>query len=54
MILMRLELISKSFCPDENSTKCLKEIVKEVKVNRCRHSFSLERAIEAAEMGVSV
>ena len=39
-------------CPDENSTKCLKEIVKEVKVPIVADiHFHYKRAIEAAEMG---
>ena len=41
-------------CPDENSTKCLKEIVKEVKVPIVADiHFHYKRAIEAAEMGAS-
>ncbi len=41
-------------CPDEKSTKCLKEIVKEVKVPIVADiHFHYKRAIEAAEMGAS-
>jgi (E)-4-hydroxy-3-methylbut-2-enyl-diphosphate synthase len=41
-------------CPDENSTKCLKEIVKEVKVPIVADiHFHYKRAIEAAKMGAS-
>ena len=41
-------------CPDEISTKCLKEIVKEVKVPIVADiHFHYKRAIEAAEMGAS-
>ena len=41
-------------CPDENSTKSLKEIVKEVKVPLVADiHFHYKRAIEAAKMGAS-
>ena len=41
-------------CPDENSTKSLKEIVKEVNVPLVADiHFHYKRAIEAAEMGAS-
>ena len=41
-------------CPDENSTKCLKEIVKEVNVPIVADiHFHYKRAIEAAKMGAS-
>ncbi len=41
-------------CPDENSTKCLKEIIKEVKVPIVADiHFHYKRAIEAAEAGAS-
>ena len=41
-------------CPDENSTKALKEIIKEVKVPIVADiHFHYKRAIEAAEMGAS-
>ncbi len=41
-------------CPDEDSTKALKEIVKEVKVPIVADiHFHYKRAIEAAEMGAS-
>ena len=41
-------------CPDENSTKSLKEIVKEVNVPIVADiHFHYKRAIEAAEMGAS-
>ena len=41
-------------CPDENSTKALKKIVKEVSVPIVADiHFHYRRAIEAAEMGAS-
>ena len=41
-------------CPDENSTKALKDIIKEVKVPIVADiHFHYKRAIEAAEMGAS-
>ena len=41
-------------CPDENSTKSLKEIVKEVSVPLVADiHFHYKRAIEAAKMGAS-
>ena len=41
-------------CPDEESTKALKDIVKEVKVPIVAHiHFHYKRAIEAAKMGAS-
>ena len=41
-------------CPDEKSTKSLKEIIKEIKVPLVADiHFHYKRAIEAAEMGAS-